>query len=148
MIILICKSKQEDQHIIHTLFAERDKNDIFYYGFVDIDKYEYNIINTLKVDDVGDPHKRKYPILPSAYDPSNDIVFMSAINNQNKIVLSAINATAGILLHTFDSIPNEIISLQYDILNKKLFAHTETDDKNLTQIVEIDTNTGNFIDIL
>ncbi|CAF1287501.1 unnamed protein product [Rotaria sordida] len=111
-------------------------------------KYEYNIINTLKFDDVGDLRKRKYPILPSAYDPSNDIVFMSAINNQNKIVLSAINATAGILLHTFDSIPNEIISLRYDIFNKKLFAHTETDDKNLTQIVEIDTNTGNFIDIL
>ncbi|CAF1368639.1 unnamed protein product [Rotaria sp. Silwood1] len=148
MIISICKSKQEDQHVIHALFGDRTQNDIVYYGFVDLDKSEYNIINTLKVNDVGNPRKRKYQILPSAYDPSNDIVFMSAINDQNKIILSLINATTGILLHTFDSIPNEIISLQYDIFNKKLFAHTETNDKNLTQIVEIDTNTGNFKDIL
>ncbi|CAF2585696.1 unnamed protein product [Rotaria sp. Silwood2] len=148
MIISICESKQEDQHIIHALFADINKNDIVYYGLVDLDKSEYNIINTLKVDDVGNPRKSKYQILPSAYDPSNDIVFMSAINDQNKTVLSLINATTGILLHTFDSISNQIISLQYDIFNKKLFAHTETNDENLTQIVEIDTNTGSFKYIL
>ncbi|CAF1016402.1 unnamed protein product [Rotaria sordida] len=73
---------------------------------------------------------------------------MSAINNQNKIILSVINATNGMLLHTFNSIPNEIISLQYDIFNNKLFVHTETNDENLTQIVEIDTNNGNFKQIL
>ncbi|CAF1125752.1 unnamed protein product [Rotaria sordida] len=144
MIISICKSEQEDQHIIHALFGDIYKNDIVYYGFVDLDKSEYNILSTVNVDDVGNPQKRKHQIVPLTYDPSNDIVFMSAINNQNKTILSVIDATNGMLLHTFNSIPNEIISLQYDIFNNKLFAHAETNDKNLTQIVEIDTNNGNF----
>jgi hypothetical protein len=54
-------------------------------------------------------------------------------------LLSVINATTGYLIRTFNSIENYIISLQYDIFQKQLFAHIETDREKVTQIVEIDT---------
>ncbi|CAF0996150.1 unnamed protein product [Rotaria sordida] len=144
LIIFIYKSKQEEKHIIYALFGDTFKSDLIYYGFIDLDKSEYNIISTLNIDDIGNPRNRKYEILPLTYDPSNDIIFISAINNLNKTILSVINATTGSLLYTFNKIPYEIISLQYDIFNKKLFAHTETNNEYLTQIVEIDTNNGNL----
>ncbi|CAF0984383.1 unnamed protein product [Rotaria magnacalcarata] len=148
LIISIHRSEQQGQNVIHTLFGDRDKTDVVYYGYVDLDKSEYTILNTLNTDDVGNPRQRKYQILPLTYDPTNDIAFMAAVNNQNRTILSVLNATTGALLRTFNSIPNGIISLQYDIFNKKLFAHTETNVDNVTHIVEIDTNAGSFKQIL
>lgn len=66
----------------------------------------------------------------------------------NKTILSVINATTGHLLSTFGIISNTIISLQYDIFQKQLFAHLETNIENVTIIGEIDTTNGNLKEIL
>ncbi|CAF4956338.1 unnamed protein product, partial [Rotaria socialis] len=86
LIISVHRSEQQGQNAIHTLFGDRDKTDVVYYGYVDLDKSEYTILNTLNVDDVGNPRQRKYQILPLTYDPTNDIAFMAAPNNQNQTI--------------------------------------------------------------
>lgn len=73
---------------------------------------------------------------------------MSALNNRNQTLLSVINATTGTLLRTFDPIENYIISLQFDIFEKQLFAHIEIDHEQISQIVEVDTMTGKFKQVL
>lgn len=141
-IVCIQRSEQDNQRTIHTLFGDIYRADVFYYGYVNLDKAEYVILNTLNIDNVGNPRLRKYQILPLAYDPTNDIVYMSAMNNQNQTLLSALNATTGNLLHTYDPMFNGIVSLQYDIFHQKLVAHMETNVENVTVLVEIDVNTG------
>jgi hypothetical protein len=59
--------------------------------------------------------------------------------------LSVINATNWLTYtYTFNSIENSIISLQYDIFQKQLFVHIEIDHKNVTHVVEIDSENEKF----
>ncbi len=113
-----------------------------------MDTVQFNIINSLSVNDVGNPQHGRYAVTPLTYDPNNDVIYMAAPNNQNKTTLSVINVTTGSLLHTFNSIENYIISRQYDIFEKQLFAHIETDHENVTYVVETDTKNGKFKQIL
>ncbi|CAF0940428.1 unnamed protein product [Didymodactylos carnosus] len=143
----ISEARQEPTHLVHGLFDNSDQTHVFY-GSLDLDIPQFNIFNSLSINDVGDPSKGKYPVTPFTYDPNNDVAYMAAPNNQNRTILSVINATSGALLSNFSSIPNTIVSLQYDIFQKQLFAHTETDSENVTQVVEIDTASGNVKQIL
>ncbi|CAF1251061.1 unnamed protein product [Adineta steineri] len=146
--ILIVISKQDSISPLHGLFYDLNQTNI-YYGSINVTDGQFNIVNTLNINDVGNPKLSKYPVLPLAYDPNNDVIYISAPNNENrKPILSVINATTGLLMRMFNTIEYDIVSLQYDIFQKQLFAHIETNQENLTQIVEIDTNNGNIKQIL
>ncbi|UJR20029.1 hypothetical protein I4U23_023163 [Adineta vaga] len=148
MFISICIARQDPSRIIHGIFYNSDQTHV-YYGSVDLNTAQFNILNSLNINDVGNPKDSKYPVSPLTYDPNNDIVYMSAQNTENKqIILSVLNATTGALINAYHPIQNEIISLQYDIFQKQLFAYTETNEENVTQIVEIDTTNGHFKQIL
>ncbi len=144
----MCAARPKDpSHLLHGLFSDSDKNHV-HYGSFDLDISQLNIFSSLSINDVGNPKNIKYSVLPLTYDPNNDVIYMAAPDNQNKTILSVINASNGNLLSTFKSISNTIISLQFDIFQKELFAHIETNHENVTQIVEIDINTGKFKQIL
>ncbi|CAF1222702.1 unnamed protein product [Adineta steineri] len=147
-LILIVISKQDSISPLHGLFYDLNQTNI-YYGSINVTDGQFNIVNTLNINDVGNPKLSKYPVLPLTYDPNNDVIYISAPNNENrKPILSVINATTGLLMRMFNTIEYDIVSLQYDIFQKQLFAHIETNQENLTQIVEIDTNNGNIKQIL
>jgi hypothetical protein len=148
VIISICVAQPNDpSHILNGLFYDYNEA-LVRYGSLNLDIQEFNIISSLSINDVGNPLKGKYAVTPSAYDPNDDVVYMAAPNNENKTILSIINATTGSLLRTFNSLENYIVSLQYDIFQKQLFAHIETERENVTQVVEIDINTGKLKQIL
>jgi len=140
-------AKQDPSHILHGLFSDSDQTHVCY-GTLNFDTSQFNISNKLNINDVGDPKNIKYSVLPLTYDPNADVIYMAAPNNNKQTILSIINATNGKLLSTYKTIKNSIISLQYDIFQKQLFAHIETDEENVTSIIEINTNNGNIKQIL
>ena len=142
-----CVVREDLSHVLHGLFSDSDETHV-YYGSLDLDASQFNIFSSLSINDVGNPKNIKYPVLPLTYNPNNGVVYMAAPNSQNKTILSVINATNGKLITTFTSVSNPIISLQYDIFQKQLFAHIETDHENVTLIGEIDTNNGSVKQIL
>jgi hypothetical protein len=147
-MISICVARRKDpSHLLHGLFSDSDENHV-HYGSFDLDISQLNIFSSLSINDVGNPKNIKYSALPLAYDPNDDVMFMAAPDNQNKTILSVINAANGNLLSTFKSISNTIISLQFDIFQKELFAHIETNHENVTLIGQIDTTNGNIKQIL
>ncbi|CAF1548060.1 unnamed protein product [Adineta ricciae] len=81
------------------------------------------ILNSLNINDAGDPRRIKYDVLPLTYEPNDDVIYMAISDNDNRPILSVINATTGNLISTFKSISNTIISLQFDIFRKQLFGH-------------------------
>ncbi len=148
LLISICVAQQDPpSRVLHGLFSGSNQT-LVYYGSFNLDNSQFNIFNSLDINDVGNPNNGKYSVTPLTYDPNTDVVYMSAPNNENQTLLSVINATTGYLIRTFNKIEHIIISLQYDIFQKQLFAHIETDSENVTQIVEIDANNGNFKQIL
>jgi hypothetical protein len=147
VVTSICLAQQDPSHVLHGLFSDSDGTHV-YYGSINLNTSQFNISSSLDINDVGNPKNMKYPVLPLTYDPNNDVVYIAAPNNQDKTILSVINATTGNLISTFKSISNSIISLQFDIFQKQLFAHIETDDENVTLIGEIDTNNGSIKQIL
>ncbi|CAF5164694.1 unnamed protein product, partial [Rotaria sp. Silwood1] len=114
--------EQDPPRILHGLFSDSDQTHVCY-GSLNIDTSQFNIANSLNINDVGNPKNIKYPVLPLTYDPNNDVIYIAAPNNESKTILSVINATSGNLISTFKSISNTIISLQFDIFQKQLFAH-------------------------
>lgn len=143
----ICLAKQSSAHILHGLFSDSNQTHVSY-GTLNFNTSQFHISSKLDINDVGNPKNVKYSILPLTYDPNADVVYMAAPDNKNQTILSAINAENGKLLSTYKTIENTIISLQYDIFQKQLFAHIETDKENVTSIIEIDTNTGKIKQIL
>ncbi|CAF1109202.1 unnamed protein product, partial [Rotaria sordida] len=147
VVISNCLAEQDPPRILHGLFSDSDQTHVCY-GSLNIDTSQFNITNSLNINDVGNPKNIKYPLLPLTYDPNNDVIYMAAPNNESKTILSVINATSGNLISTFKSISNTIISLQFDIFQKQLFAHIETVNENVTLLAEIDTNNGNIKEVL
>ncbi|CAF1232060.1 unnamed protein product [Rotaria sordida] len=147
VVISNCLAEQDSPRILHGLFSDSDQTHVCY-GSLNIDTSQFNITNSLNINDVGNPKNIKYPLLPLTYDPNNDVIYMAAPNNESKTILSVINATSGNLISTFKSISNTIISLQFDIFQKQLFAHIETVNENVTLLAEIDTNNGNIKEVL
>jgi hypothetical protein len=148
LLISICESQQDPSLLVHGLFSDNSENiTLIYYGTYNVNNSQFTIINSLKVDDVGNPRHQRYDVTPIAYDPNTDVIYMSAIKNHNETLLSVIDATTGSLLKTY-SMENHIVSLQFDIFGKQLFAHVETDHEQESQIVEIDTTTGKFKQVL
>ena len=147
VVISNCLAKQDPPRILHGLFSDSNETHVCY-GSLNVVTSQFNISNVLDINDVGNPKQIKYPLLPLTYDPNNDVIYMAAPNNERKTILSVINATSGDLISTFKSISNTIISLQFDIFQKQLFAHVETDKENVTLLAEIDTNNGNIKEIL
>ncbi|CAF1447379.1 unnamed protein product [Adineta ricciae] len=139
----ICLAKQDPPHILHGLFADSDQSHVCY-GTFNFDTSQFNITNKIDINIVGDPRNVKYHVLPLTYDPNADVVYMAAPDKNKQTILSVINAVDGKLLSTYQTIKSTIISLQYDIFQKQLFAHIETDQENVTSIVEIDTSDGNI----
>ena len=137
----------DPSRILHGVFSDSNTTQI-YYGSVNFDTETFNIFSSLNVRDVGDPRRSKYSVLPLTYDPNDDVIFMAAPNNDKQTILSVINATTGNLIRTFKSISNTIISLQFDIFQKQLFSHVESEKENTTLLVEIDLNNGNIKQIL
>ncbi|CAF4085933.1 unnamed protein product, partial [Rotaria sp. Silwood1] len=147
VVISNCLAEQDPPRILHGLFSDSDQTHVCY-GSLNIDTSQFNIANSLNINDVGNPKNIKYPVLPLTYDPNNDVIYIAAPNNESKTILSVINATSGNLISTFKSISNTIISLQFDIFQKQLFAHIETVNENVTLLAEIDTNNGNIKEVL
>ncbi|CAF1252858.1 unnamed protein product [Rotaria sordida] len=147
MITSVYATRQDPSNVLYGLFSDSDETHV-HYGLLDLDTSQFNIFSSLSINDVGNPKNVKYSVVPLTYDPNNDVVYMAAPSNNSKTILSVINATTGNLLSTFETISNTIISLQYDIFQKQLFAHIETNFENVTLIGEIDTNNGNIKQIL
>ncbi|UJR07108.1 hypothetical protein I4U23_011396 [Adineta vaga] len=147
MIISNCLAKLDSPRTLHGVFSDSNTTQV-YYGSFNYDTEQFNIFNSLNIKDVGNPKRIKYDVLPLTYDPNDDVIYMAAPNNDNRPILSVINATNGNLISTFKSISNTIISLQFDIFQKQLFAHIETEKENVTLLAEIDTNNGNIKETL
>ncbi|CAF1405289.1 unnamed protein product [Adineta steineri] len=147
MIISNCLAKQDPPRILHGIFSDSNTTQV-YYGSLNFDTENFDIFNSLNINDIGNPQRIKYAVLPLTYDPNDDVIYMAAPNNDNRPILSVINATTGILISTFKSISNTIISLQFDIFQKQLFAHIETEKDNVTLLAEIDINNGNIKQVL
>lgn len=127
--------------ILHGIFHDNDLAFVRY-GSIDLNTKQFLLINSLNIKEVGDPQKTKYGITPLTYDPNNDVIYMAGSQNGNKAILTRINATTGQLLTRFNAMDQVIISLEYDIFQRELFAHVETDQENVTEIVQIDENNG------
>ncbi|CAF1379270.1 unnamed protein product [Adineta ricciae] len=147
LIITSCLAKSDSSRILHSVFSDSNTTQV-YYGSINYDTEQYNIFNSLNINDVGNPKRIKYSVLPLTYDPNDDVIYMAAPDNDNRPILSVINATTGHLLSTFKSISNTIISLQFDIFQKQLFAHIESEKENVTLLTEIDTTNGNIKHVL
>ena len=147
LIISICSAQENASHILHGLFYDDNLNFVRY-GSMNLDTKQLKIINSLNIDEIGNPQKDKYGVIPLTYDPTNDIIYISAPNSENRPILSAINATTGVILSKLTSMNNSIISLQYDIFQQELFAHIETDEENTTEIIQIDPNDGKIKQVL
>ena len=146
--VTISRSEPSISQVLHGLFYDNVNDSSVYYGALDLDASRLTIINTLSIDQIGNPNERKYTGLPMAYDPTHDLIFTAAANLQKQVILSSINATSGALLNTFTSTFVNIVSLQYDIFQQQLFAHVETDTENRTEIIEIYTNNGTIKRVL
>lgn len=127
-------------HVLYGFFSGIDHNHI-YYGSFDLDALKFKNLSTLSIEAVGDPNRIKNSAVPFAYNPHSDVVYMAALDSQNKTILSVVDATVGNLLSTFRSILYPIVSLQYDIFQNKLFAHIDVDG-TLSYIGEINTSDG------
>ena len=141
LVISFCFVEQNSSNILHGIFYDDDLSFVRY-GSIDLNTKQFLLINSLDIKEVGDFQKTKYGIPPLTYDPNNDVIFMSGSHHQNKSILTRINATTGELLTRFNAMDNAIISLEYDIFQRELFAHIETDQENITEIVQIDENNG------
>ncbi|CAF4175455.1 unnamed protein product, partial [Adineta steineri] len=75
-LILIVISKQDSISPLHGLFYDLNQTNI-YYGSINVTDGQFNIVNTLNINDVGNPKLSKYPVLPLAYDPNNDVIYIS-----------------------------------------------------------------------
>jgi hypothetical protein len=135
-------ARQDAQHVVHGFLYHNNDDSHVYYGSLDLNTSQFIVNVPLHIDDVGNPKYRKYSVLPTGYDPSNDLVFLAAPMNDSRSKLSVVNATSGVLLRTFEPMSNTIVSLQYDIFRHQLFANVETNTDRTTQIVEIDTDSG------
>lgn len=140
----VLASKTDQAPVLHGIFHSATDDTHIYYGFLDLDIGELNVLSILDIKDVGNPKYRKYSAVPLTYDPNNDVVYMAATTDQNQTVLSYFNASSGVLLGKFNSIPNSIISLQFDIFQKQLFAHMQTNVEDSSVVVEINTNDGSI----
>lgn len=103
VVISSCLAKQNSPHILHGLFSDSDPTHL-YYGSLNVDTSQFNISNPLSINDVGNPQRRKYPLLPLTYDPNDDVIYIAAPNNDDKTILSVVNATSGTLKSTFQSL--------------------------------------------
>ena len=149
LLMSVSKGQEDPSYVLHGLFSDdNDNRTVVYYGSLNVNNSQFTLISSLNVDDVGNPRHRLYSLTPLTYDPNTDVIYMSALNKENRTILSMINATTGALLRKYNPIENSIISLQYDIFQKQLFAHVTTDREEVTQIVEIDTNSGQFKQVL
>ena len=148
LFVTICEGQQNSSHLLHGLFESGNASSPFiHYGIFNVEAKQFTLISSLNIDDVGNPLHRRF-FTPLAYDPNTDVIYMSAPNKQNQTLLSVINATTGSRLRTYNPMENSIISLQYDIFQKQLFAHIETGREMETQVVEIDTNNGKIKEVL
>lgn len=147
LVVSFCFAQENPSQILHGLFYDNNL-DFVRYGTFDFNTKQFNIINSLNIQDIGNPQKGKYGIIPLTYDPNNDVIYTAAPDRENRPILSVINATTGVLLSKFTSMNFSIISLQFDIFQKELFAHVETAEENTTEIIEIDPNNGQMKRIL
>ena len=148
LFISVGRADQSSSHVLHGLFYKPADDANVYYGSLDLDDSQLTVINTLSVDQIGNPKNRKYSILPLAFDPVNDLLFIAAPNAENRVILSVINATTGAFLQAFLPAFVSIISLQFDIFHGELFAHVETEMVNHTQVIEVYPNNGTIKRVL
>ena len=141
LFIVSAVKAADPSHILHGLFSDSDQTHVCY-GTLNFNTSQFNIISKLDINDVGNPKNIKYSVLPLTYDPNADVVYMAAPANDKQTILSVINAVNGKLISTYKTLKNSIISLQYDIFQKQLFAHIDSDKENVTSIIEIDTSNG------
>lgn len=144
LFICLCRTNAIDEHFLHGIFYEVNDQTHLYYGSIDLDVSQIQILNSLKIDDVGNPKNRKYSVLPLTYNPRDELIYMAAPSTDNQTIISVVNATTGAFLRRLCLMKNEIISIQYDIFQNQFFAHVETNVLNSTQIIEIDTTSGSI----
>ncbi len=81
-------NKIHRMYILHGLFTDgNDNTTVVYYGSFNVDTAQFNTISRLNINDIGNPLKGKYPVTPLTYDPNTDVIYISALNNQNKTLL-------------------------------------------------------------
>lgn len=144
VIILLCLTETINSlHVLYGLFSGFDQTSI-YYGTFDLDTLQFNALNSLRINDVGNPNNIKYSTLPLTYDPNDGIIIIAAPADENTTILSTINATSGELISAFKLGFTSIISLQYDIFQNRLFAHIQFRNET-TYIGEINKSSGTIM---
>lgn len=140
IVLSMCSAQKATPHVLYGLFSGNDTNYV-YYGSIDLDLQQFNKLNSLNIDVVGDPNRIKYSSLPFTYNPYADVVYMAASDRNDVTKLSVINAINGSLISVFTAISYPIVSLHYDIFQNKLFGHMIVDG-SLSYIAEINTTDG------
>lgn len=136
-----CVARLKDSSSTINGFVSGDDQNHIYYGAFDFDTSSFDVWSTFSLIEIGNPHHLKYSLLPLTYDSYNDLIYIATLNENNETQLSVIAGTNGALISSFTQIKQTIISLQFDLFEKKLFAHLQIND-NQSSIVEIDTSNG------
>lgn len=83
LFVTICASEQNAAHILHGLFSTGSETaSVINYGAFNVDDKKFTLINSLKIDEVGNPVLNRF-FTPFAYDPNTDVIYMSCPNKQN-----------------------------------------------------------------
>lgn len=136
-----CVARLKDSPSMINGFVSGDDQNHIYYGALDLDTSSFDVWSTFSLIEIGNPNHLKYSVLPLTYDSYNDLIYIATLNDKNETKLSVIAGTNGALISTFTQIKQTIISLEFDIFQKKLFAHLQINEYQ-SSIVEIDTFNG------
>ncbi|CAF4023777.1 unnamed protein product, partial [Adineta steineri] len=63
MIISNCLAKQDPPRILHSIFSDSNTTQV-YYGSLNFDTENFDIFNSLNINDIGNPQRIKYAVLP------------------------------------------------------------------------------------